>query len=87
MEPLDGNAIAGPLFEHFGVEMTLASGFCRHCGAPAQIAELRVYTRAPGTVVRCRSCGQAVIVLIRLPDDLRVDLGGFQLLKMPGEEG
>jgi hypothetical protein len=56
MEELDGNAIAGPLFEYFGAEMTTARGSCAHCGASAQIAELRVYARGPGTVARCRTC-------------------------------
>lgn len=63
MEPLDGNAIAGELFEYFAAEMTTARGTCGHCGSSAQIAELVVYGRAPGTVVRCPSCGNVVIVL------------------------
>ena len=28
MDALDGNAIAGALFEHFGQEMTMARGTC-----------------------------------------------------------
>jgi hypothetical protein len=87
MEPLDGNAIAGALLEHFGVEMTVARGSCRHCGAVAQVAELQVYPRGPGTVVRCGRCGRAVIVLVELRGDLHVDLGGFQLLKEDREQG
>jgi hypothetical protein len=70
MQPLDGNAIAGALYEHFGHEMTTAVGTCRHCGARGQIAELVVYARAPGTVVRCRNCGNVVIVLVRASIDL-----------------
>jgi hypothetical protein len=85
MEALDGNAIAGALFEYFGVEMTTARGSCAHCGASAEIAELRVYARGPGTVVRCRTCGNVVIVLVTIHDALRVDLRGFRLLKGPGE--
>src|SRR5260370_33971491 len=52
MEPLDGNAIAGSLLEYFGGEMTLVRGTCRHCGITARIAEMRVYSRAPGAVGR-----------------------------------
>jgi hypothetical protein len=81
MDALDGNAIAGPLFDYFGTEMTTATGTCTHCGASAQIAELRVYSRAPGTVVRCYSCGQVVIVILNIRDHLRIDTRGFQLLK------
>jgi hypothetical protein len=84
MEELDGNAIAGPLFEYFGAEMTTARGSCAHCGASAEIAELRVYARGPGTVVRCRTCGKVVIVLVTIRETLRVDLRGFRLLA-PGE--
>lgn len=79
MDALDGNAIAGPLFNYFGTEMTTATGSCRHCGASAQIAELRVYARVPGTVVRCHRCGQVVMVIIDIRDHLRVDTRHFQL--------
>jgi hypothetical protein len=81
LEPLDGNAIAGPLFEHFGAEMTWARGSCAHCGASAQIAELRVFTRAPGTVVRCPACGNVVMVIVEIRNTLHVDLGGFHLVE------
>jgi DNA-directed RNA polymerase subunit RPC12/RpoP len=81
LEALDGNAIAGTLFEHYGAEMTTVVGTCRHCGATAQLAELRVYGRAPGTVVRCRACGQVVMVLVRVRDAVRVDDGGLALAR------
>jgi hypothetical protein len=32
MDAVDGNAIAGPLFAHFGTEMTAARGTWLHCG-------------------------------------------------------
>lgn len=79
MEALDGNAIAGPLLEYFGTEMTAAWGACAHCGATAQLAELRVYMKAPGTIARCPACGSVVIVLVRIRDDLRIDYGRFPL--------
>jgi class 3 adenylate cyclase len=53
---LDGNAIAGTLVDVFGAEMTIASCVCAGCGARFLMAESEVYQRAPGTVVRCRSC-------------------------------
>ena len=79
MEALDGNAIAGMLLERYGAEMTTAVGACAHCGATAQIAELRVYTRAPGAVARCRACGNVVIVLVNIQDTVRIDMDGFHL--------
>jgi len=65
MDALDGNAIAGCLFEHFGSEMTTVTGRCTHCGTRSLIAELAVYTRAPGAVARCRTCGNVAFVLVR----------------------
>jgi uncharacterized Zn finger protein len=79
MEALDGNAIAGPLLEHFGSEMTTALGTCTHCGTRAEIAELVVYARAPGTVVRCRHCGSVVMVLVPLRGELRVYSSAFRM--------
>jgi hypothetical protein len=79
MDALDGNAIAGPLFDYFGTEMTIAHGCCAYCGASAQIGQLRVYGRAPGAVVRCRSCGNVVMVLVTVRDQVKVHLSGFRL--------
>ena len=83
MEAVDGNAIAGDLFEHFGVEMTTATGTCTHCGTRAQIAEIRVYARAPGAVARCRVCGKVVFVVVNIRGTTRVDLSCFRLDAAP----
>ncbi len=83
MQPLDGNAIAGPLFDLFGVEMTTASGTCSSCGASAQIAELMVYMRAPGAVVRCPVCGAVLIVLVELRGTTHANFSGFTLSDPP----
>jgi Family of unknown function (DUF6510) len=63
MEPVDGNAVAGALYEHFGADMTTAHGACGHCGTRSMVAELAVYARAPGAVMRCRACGEVVMVV------------------------
>lgn len=81
MEALDGNAIAGALFEYFGTEMTTSRGTCSHCGAPAMIAELDVYMKAPGAVVRCRSCHGVVIVVVSARGATQVDCGAFTLVE------
>jgi hypothetical protein len=75
MLALDGNAIAGALFELFGREMTTSTGACSHCGARAQMAELRVYVKAPAIVVRCPSC-ESVLIVLQGP---RPYLDGFRL--------
>lgn len=81
MEALDGNAIAGLLFEVFGTEMTTATGSCASCGATRYVAELEVYVQAPGTVARCRSCGSVLIVLVSVRGITCVDLGGLASLE------
>jgi DNA-directed RNA polymerase subunit RPC12/RpoP len=83
MDALDGNAIAGELFGHFGTDMTTARGACAHCGASAQVAELRVYPKAPGTVVRCPSCSSVVMVLVVIKDRSTIDCRSFRLLQSP----
>ena len=77
MDALDGNAIAGQLVEVFGAELTTASGVCASCGASGVVAELEVYDRAPGTVVRCRSCKSVLMVLVTPRGVTCVDLRGL----------
>ena len=79
MDALDGNAIAGELFEVFGDEMTTAVGTCAHCGASGVVAELRVYMRAPGAVARCARCSGVTMVLVNVRGSERIDLAGFKL--------
>jgi uncharacterized protein DUF6510 len=81
MDALDGNAIAGLLFDVFGAEMTTATGVCGSCGASSVVAELTVYMRAPGTVVRCRSCESVLMVFVERSEVVCVDLGGVVSLE------
>ncbi len=80
---LDGNAIGGVLWDIFGAEMTLAATVCGGCGAGRPVAELHVYVRAAGTVVRCPAC-QGVLMRIVLGRDRRwLDLSGLATLELP----
>jgi Family of unknown function (DUF6510) len=83
MEPLDGNAIAGLMFDVFGAEMTTAKGTCTHCGSVAMMAERMVYLPAPGTVVRCRSCESIMMVFVEVRGTYCVDLSGAEMLEHP----
>ena len=74
MDALDGNAVGGLLIDVFGGEMTAAGTICGKCGASQPVAELVVYRRAPGTVVRCRTCDSVLMVLVRRKDVTSVDL-------------
>ena len=81
MDALDGNAIGGLLHEIFGTEMTTAVGTCATCGATGQVAETVVYLRAPGTVMRCRTCTAVLMVVVRRAEMNCVDLQGLASLE------
>ena len=83
MEALDGNAIAGMLYDVFGAEMTMAQAECGHCGARGPLAECEVYLGGPGVVVRCRVCHNIVMVLVELREMMCVDRGGLSELELP----
>ena len=80
MEALDGNAVGGLLHEVFGAELTDATRTCRSCGDRGPLAEVLVYLRAPGTVVRCRTCGGVLMVLVSVRGVWSVDLSGLAAL-------
>lgn len=62
---LDGNALAGPLSDVFGRDMTAVVGRCRNCGDASELARTRVYPDAPGIVVRCPGCTEVLFTLVR----------------------
>ena len=76
-DALDGNAIGGLLIDVFGEEMTTAHVTCPSCRAGAMLAETAVYLRAPGTVVRCRSCSGVLMVLVSIHGITCVDSPGL----------
>jgi hypothetical protein len=84
---LDGNAIAGQLFEVFGREMTMATGVCAGCGAAGRLGELEAYVRGPGTVGRCRRCKAVLVVLVTIRETTCVDLRGLASLELEPQEG
>jgi Family of unknown function (DUF6510) len=80
MDAADGNAIGGLLIDVFGTEMTAAKRTCGTCGTSRPVAELVVYRLAPGTVVRCRTCGSVLMVFVKAHDVTCVDLAGLASL-------
>jgi Family of unknown function (DUF6510) len=88
MDAVDGNAIGGLLIDVFGTEMTAANSMCGTCGTSRPVAELVVYRRAPGTVVRCRTCGSVLMVFVTAHDVTSADLAGLASLgqiSLPGK--
>lgn len=82
MDALDGNAIGGLLLEVFGAELTAVPGVCGSCGARRPVAELAVYLRAPGTVVRCPSCDSVLMTFVEVREVWSVDMRGLAALEM-----
>jgi len=80
MDALDGNAIAGALVDHFGHEMTMAEMRCSHCESTSLMAELRVYTKAPGVVARCPACDEVVMVIVDVRGVERVDMSHMEMV-------
>jgi NAD-dependent SIR2 family protein deacetylase len=78
---VDGNALAGPLYEAFGGDMTTATATCGRCGASAEVAVLVVYASAAGSVARCPACGSVLIVAIVRHGETLVDTRGLASLE------
>lgn len=53
---VDGNALAGPLFDIFGTDVTALALICRSCGRAGPVAETVVERGAGVLVSRCRGC-------------------------------
>ena len=78
---LDGNALAGVLAGIFGGDVTAAPGRCAHCGTVSAVAQLRAFTRAPGSVLRCPACDGVVLRIVETPDATYVDARGASYLR------
>jgi hypothetical protein len=87
MDELDGNRAAGLLQEVFGAEMTTAAATCASCGSVAPIGEGDLYLGGPGTVIRCRTCTNILIVITQVRDMNCVDLMGIRALDTEGTPG
>ena len=79
---VDGNAIGGLLGEIFAMEMTVAESTCGSCGAINAIGRVDVYMNAPGAVVRCPSCEQVLMRIVRGPERYWIDLSGIRCLEL-----
>jgi hypothetical protein len=88
---LDGNAAAGVLGEIFAVEMTSAQCTCAHCGHVAPLGSLVLYGGQVGTVLRCPTCEQVQMRLVRIPKrggQYWIDMRGISILRVtPGVSG
>jgi hypothetical protein len=72
---LDGNALAGLLYESFGTEMTAAVRRCQSCGTQSELGAHRAYWGA-GAVLRCPVCGDIGLRIGILPGRNVIHLAG-----------
>jgi Family of unknown function (DUF6510) len=82
---LDGNAAAGVLGEIFALEMTLAQCTCAHCGHVAPLGSLVLYGGQVGMVLRCPTCEQVQMRVVRSPErggQYWIDLRGISILRV-----
>jgi phage FluMu protein Com len=74
--------VAGTLYAAFGSDLTAVPSRCAHCHAVTALAELRAYVRAPGTVLRCPTCGSVVLRIVSTEDAVYVDARGAAFLRL-----
>ena len=78
----DGNAVAGVLYDLFGREMTDEPTECAACGREGHLATLLAFTRAPGVVLRCPACDNAMVRIVRTTRYTYVDARGAVYLRV-----
>lgn len=81
MNHLDGNAIAGVLFNVFGREMTATLCTCARCGYGQAVGETTVFLGGPGIVARCVGCENPLIIMVERRGVTCVDLTGIAAMK------
>ena len=79
---LDGNSVAGLLYEIFGVEMTVSPTECASCGREGELATLLAFTHAPGVILRCPSCESVMLRVVKTPDSIYLDARGVTYLRL-----
>ncbi len=79
---LDGNSVAGLLYEIFGAEMTASPSECANCGREGELATLLAFTQAPGVVLRCPACEQVMLRIVRTPHAIYLDARGAVYLRL-----
>lgn len=72
MSALDGNALAGLLWEALGSDVSGAGSCCAACGATAPVGGQGAWLSAAGAVLRCHGCDAVLLVVVRVRGGYRV---------------
>jgi len=84
---LDANATAGLLREIFGAEMTAAPTECATCGNEAEIGTLLAFVQGPGITLRCSTCENVVLRIVRTDEAIYLDARGAVYLRLARPAG
>ncbi len=79
---VDGNAVAGLLYEIFAMEVTTGEAECVSCGKRAEIGSLLAFTQAPGVVLRCPRCENIVMRIVQTAEAIYLDARGVTYLRL-----
>ncbi len=78
---LDGNAAAGLLEEVMASDLTAVLRTCGGCGTSAALGANHLYVHAPGLVLRCPTCDQVGLRVVRARERVLLDLEGTTRLE------
>jgi hypothetical protein len=79
---LDGNVAAGKAERGLRTRADVGARSLCGCGAEARVAEARAFVEAPGLVLRCASCDNALVVLVRAGERHVLSLSGLAWLEL-----
>lgn len=74
-QTVDGNAIAGMLWDIFGADVTALVGTCGGCGSFAAFAEAVVELDRHAAIVRCRTCTRTLFTVLQSPEGTSLRVG------------
>lgn len=74
---VDGNAVAGMLWDVFGADVTAVIGVCGSCGARARLAQAVVELDDVAAIVRCRACTHTLFTVLRDGGGMRLVIGSL----------
>jgi uncharacterized Zn finger protein len=85
--PLDGNAAAGRLDQIFAADVTTATVRCGACSREGPLAELHLYGRNVGLVLRCPACGAVNLRMVETRSSINLDLSGLTSISLRFGDG
>ncbi|WP_308468602.1 DUF6510 family protein [Rathayibacter soli] len=79
---LDGNVLAGPLAELFVFDVTTALERCASCSDVEPLARAIVYGSPMGWVVRCPTCEEVLMVMVRTGERYSLTARGMSWVRV-----